>query len=82
MKGQTISVEELLELYAEGERNFAGVIIEYSEEKDLSGCNLSGANFREAKFNCVYLIGTDFSGADLSGARMDEMCLNKANLSG
>lgn len=51
--------EELLERYARGERNFAGV--------DLHGVDLSGAVLRNINFDRADLSEVNFSGADLRG---------------
>ncbi|QLE49092.1 pentapeptide repeat-containing protein [Nostoc sp. C057] len=50
---------ELLERYAVGERDFAGV--------DLNGVDLSGAVLREINLDRADLSGVNFTGADLSG---------------
>ncbi|NEU82091.1 pentapeptide repeat-containing protein [Nostoc sp. UIC 10630] len=50
---------ELLERYAAGERDFAGV--------DLNGVDLSGAVLREINLDRADLTGVNFTGADLSG---------------
>lgn len=52
--------EELLEIYAEGERNFPKAQLSSANLKgaDLSGINLQGATLYRA----------NFSGADLTGA--------------
>ena len=55
--------EELLERYARGERNFAGV--------DLHGVDLSGAVLRNINFDRADLSEVNFSGADLDEAYGD-----------
>ena len=68
-----ITPEELLEQYANGERNFAGIeLVEYvSSPKyrggiiNLDGVVLRDINLRGAYFHEVYLLGADLTGADL-----------------
>ncbi|MDZ7959621.1 MAG: pentapeptide repeat-containing protein [Aulosira sp. DedQUE10] len=57
-----MTAEELLELYAAGERDFSGINL---EEANLSGANLSKANFSRAN-----LLGADLSEANLSRANL------------
>lgn len=45
------------------------------------GCDLSGADLRDAKLKKHNLSGANLSGADLQHAKMSESNLNKANLS-
>ncbi len=54
-----MTAEELLERYAAGERDFAGV--------DLNGVNLSGAVLTGINLERADLSTVNFSGADLSG---------------
>ncbi|MEH2366952.1 pentapeptide repeat-containing protein [Nostoc sp.] len=81
-----ITPEELLERYADGERNFAGIELVYSgwpssSSKysspgiDLDGVVLRDINLRGAYFDQVYLTGVDLTGADLGGIFM-----NRCNL--
>ncbi len=81
-----ITPEELLERYADGERNFAGIELVYSgwpssSSKysspgiDLDGVVLRDINLRGAYFPKVYLTGADLTGADLGG-----IFLNGCNL--
>jgi uncharacterized protein YjbI with pentapeptide repeats len=76
-----ITPEELLERYADGERNFAGIELVYSgwpssSSKysspgiDLDGVVLRDINLRGAYFPEVYLTGVDLTGADLGGIFM------------
>lgn len=55
-----MTAEELLERYAAGERDFAGV--------DLYGVDLSNAVLTEINLDRADLSGVNFSGANLSGA--------------
>ena len=54
-----MTAEELLECYAAGERDFAGV--------DLHGIDLSNAVLREINLDRADLSGVNFSNTDLSG---------------
>ena len=81
-----ITPEELLEQYANGERNFAGIeLVEYvSSPKyrggiiNLDGVVLRDINLRGAYFHEVYLIGADLTGADLGGIFLSNCVLNEA----
>ncbi|MEA5618902.1 pentapeptide repeat-containing protein [Cronbergia sp. UHCC 0137] len=91
-----ITGDELLERYASGERNFAGVeLVEYGSRpskysgpgSDLDGVVLRDINLQGAVFQQVYLIGADLTGADLGGIFMLSSCLSEgiirdANLCG
>ena len=78
-----ITTEELLERYAAGERNFAGVDLggSYSERirpilssADLRGIDLSGANLE-----CCIVPYVNFTEARLFGACLSYSCFNRAN---
>lgn len=62
-----MNVDELLKLYAIGERNFSGV---YLHEVYLYEAELIGANLYEA----------DLIGANLSKAKLNRVNFGKANL--
>ncbi|MCT7963964.1 pentapeptide repeat-containing protein [Laspinema sp. D1] len=76
-----IPLEELLERYQAGERDFAGISL-YSQAKkwlidaDLTGINLSGADLSH-----IYLIRTKLTGACLRGTDFLYSCLSSVNLS-
>ncbi|MEH2000882.1 pentapeptide repeat-containing protein [Nostoc sp.] len=82
-----ITAEELLERYADGERNFAGIklahygLYGFRRSKhsglDLDGVVLRDINLRGADLLNVYLIGADLTGADLGG-----ICLESCYLVG
>ncbi|AFZ27756.1 putative low-complexity protein [Cylindrospermum stagnale PCC 7417] len=83
-----ITAEELLERYADGERNFAGIKLahyglygfrrsKYGRQLDLDGVVLRDINLRGAYLHEVYLIGADLTGADLGG-----ICLQSCDLTG
>ncbi len=74
-----MEVEELLNQYAAGERNFAGVNL---TEAKLSGVNLSGANLSRANLSVANFSGANLSGANLSYAKLNVARLSGANLSG
>ncbi len=84
-----ITADELLERYADGERNFAGIRLlengfrpsKYGGEgSDLDGVVLRDINLRGAYFNEVALIGADLTGADLGGIFLGGCCLSKGIL--
>ena len=90
-----ITIDELLERYAAGERNFTQFQIRYTHTYtvrgniivpriiDLKGVNLSGATFGTRAFESINpLDGINLSQANLSGAWLDEHSINKANLRG
>lgn len=68
-KKRIMTVEELLERYAAGERDFSGV--------DLSDVNLSGADLLH-----INLSGANLSRANLVGARLYGADIRQCNLSG
>ena len=83
-----ITPEELLERYADGERNFAGIDLikyhrpspyspkqPYRDTIELENVVLRDINLRGANFEQIYLTGVDLTGADLCG-----IFLNGCNL--
>lgn len=67
MRMDNITAEVLLERYATGERNFAGVSISHQEvfqDVDLTGISLAGSDLN-CRFENVTLANADFSGAGL-----------------
>jgi uncharacterized protein YjbI with pentapeptide repeats len=90
-----ITPEELLERYASGERNFAGVELIPSDEKiyrsscqiqglegaNLKGINLRGAKLKDASFKRADLSNADLFGACLAWADLSKACLRNANIS-
>ncbi|PAX52335.1 low-complexity protein [Brunnivagina elsteri CCALA 953] len=84
MTRRDIEVEELLQRYAAGERNFANIRL-YDIDDRLCGCNLSGINLSGSKIS-AYLADVDLSGADLSnniiGGSLWKTNLTRANLEG
>ncbi len=82
-----ITGDELLERYAAGERNFAGIeLVEYGfrpskyrgEGSDLDGVVLRDINLRGAYLHEVYLEGADLTGSDLVGIFLRECSLAEA----
>jgi len=69
-----MTIEELLEKYAVGVRDFHGVDL---SEANLSGAKLSGVNFSHANLSVV-----NFSGANLMVANLSHASLNVARLTG
>lgn len=79
-----MNAQELLSLYATGEKNFPEVKL---REINLSRANLSGINFsdadlRQANFNRANLIGANFVCTNLSGANLWGANLMRVNVSG
>jgi len=78
-----ISDYELLERYASGERNFAGIELycsgyrpsKHGDSIDLDGVVLRDINLRGAYLYRVKMIGVDLTGADLGGIFLDECSL-------
>ncbi|MEH2213471.1 pentapeptide repeat-containing protein [Nostoc sp.] len=81
-----ITAEELLERYADGERNFAGIKLahyglygfrrsKYGRKLDLDGVVLRDINLRGAYLHEVYLERADLTGADLGGIFLRECSL-------
>ena len=82
-----MTAEELLQRYAAGERDFAGVSLRECVlvNTDLRGVNLSGADLRFAeligvKLTEANLTKANFTGANLTGARLDSSILQNASL--
>ncbi|MEP1057853.1 MULTISPECIES: pentapeptide repeat-containing protein [Cyanophyceae] len=67
-----MQVQDLLERYQNGERNFAQI--------DLSSANLSGVNLRDADLTGANLTGANLSWAFLSRANLTGACLRRADL--
>lgn len=72
-----MDAEEILKRYAEGDRNFAAILL---CEANLSRVNLSHANFSEAILSITNLSGTNLSDADLSKAKLNVARLSGSNL--
>jgi uncharacterized protein YjbI with pentapeptide repeats len=72
-----MNVEELLEKYAAGVRDFSGVDL---SEANLSGVKLSGVNFNQANLSVINLSGANLSQANLSDAKLNVARLSGANL--
>ncbi|MGD1911888.1 MAG: pentapeptide repeat-containing protein [Rivularia sp. (in: cyanobacteria)] len=86
-----ITAEELLERYADGERNFAGIELIQSdgvpldnvinlEGAVLKGINLRGAYLRQADLRRADLTGSDLFGVSLELAELDYAIVRDANL--
>lgn len=74
-----MSASELLERYATGERNFAGICVYGGTRVDLCGATLSDANFCGSVLRGA-MIGTDFTRSDLIGAELIQVNLRNAIL--
>ncbi|GGA41940.1 pentapeptide repeat-containing protein [Okeania sp. KiyG1] len=79
-----ITIEELLELYAAGQRDFSRFIIKYTGQYFDNGIDLRGVKFRgDSLEDLIYALqNSDLSGADLRGINLRERLLDGANLSG
>lgn len=88
-----ITPEELLERYADGERNFAGIDLikyhrpspyspkqPYRDTIELENVVLRDINLRGANFEQIYLTGVDLTGADLGGIFMSDCRLFKGTI--
>ena len=79
-----ITAEELLERYADGERNFAGIELIQSDgvpldsSIDLEGAVLRDINLRGAYLRQADLRRSDLTGADLFGVSLESAWLNRA----
>lgn len=69
--------EELLKQYAEGERNFTGIIL---CEANFSRANLNQVNFSQAVLNLTNFSDANLSEANLSGAKLNVARLTGINL--
>ena len=88
------SLEELRQALERGERCFLGLVLDDIDgiDLDLSGCDLSGSCFREARFGHAHLGGARIEacsfqqallwGADLSDVRAARSRWHEADLSG
>jgi 2-iminobutanoate/2-iminopropanoate deaminase len=88
-----MDADELLEQYAEGERNFEESDLSHEDLKgadlseinfcyaDLSNADLSRASLKDAKLIRINLSNADLSWADLRGADLSGANLENANLS-
>ena len=72
-----MSTKELLQRYADGERDFSWVDLSLKSFNNLGSVNLSGANLSHA-----YLYLTDLSHADLSMVDLSWSCMDNAKLQG
>ncbi|NES67804.1 MAG: pentapeptide repeat-containing protein [Okeania sp. SIO2D1] len=79
-----ITIEELLELYANGQRDFSRFIIQHTDQYFENGINLKGVKFRgDSLEDVIYALqNSNLSGADLIGINLGEHLLERANLSG
>ncbi|MEH1870544.1 pentapeptide repeat-containing protein [Nostoc sp.] len=77
---RSIDVEELLQLYAAGERDFSFINIEGSDE--LYRANLSGINLSNSSVGEIFMEESNLSGANLKGAQLGQTCLRNTNLRG
>jgi len=76
----TITIEELRERYARGERDFVDISLPH--KVDVSGINLAGANLKGAKFNSSNFTGANLKGANLSYAWLGGVNFTSASLEG
>lgn len=80
-----MNIEELLERYSTGERDFSFIRalkhLKVPPGCDLSGISLQGCNFHEVDFGEVILVGADLSGVTYSYANFRNANLRSANIS-
>ena len=74
-----MNVEELLEKYALGFRDFSGIVI---PEANLAGIKLSGVDLSYADLSIVNLSGSNLTKANLSYAQLNVARLSGAHLEG
>ena len=72
-----MNAEEILKRYAEGDRDFAKVVL---LEANLSGANLHKANLTEANLSVANLSGSNLSETNLTRAKLNVTKLSGANL--
>ena len=79
-----ITIEELLQLYAAGQRDFTRFIIKYTDLEFENGIDLRGVKFRgDSLSHLIYTLqNSDLSGADLRGINFRKANLDCCNLSG
>lgn len=81
--GRFMDAEELLRLYAAGERDFAGIDLRVTDGYSLSiWIKLSGADLRGSNLRGANLFRANLSGANLSDASLFGASLSHANLIG
>jgi uncharacterized protein YjbI with pentapeptide repeats len=76
-----MDIEDLLQRYANGERNFVGVNLSYRYSRDLNGIDLSGINLKEAVLDRIAFEGVNLSKANLSNVTLFKKSFKGANLS-
>jgi uncharacterized protein YjbI with pentapeptide repeats len=92
MEPLRLETEELLERYASGERNFAGIRLQKKlsnswtstnvEDADLTGINLSGADLNTTGFKNVVLKNATLWGTFLVGSVFELVDFDDADLCG
>lgn len=80
MEFAKINIEDLLQRYATGEREFSNLFVR--TEFDLKGVILEGANLINTSFAELDMTGAKLAGANLSGACLEQTLLHEADLSG
>ncbi|ALF54739.1 hypothetical protein ACX27_20950 [Nostoc piscinale CENA21] len=70
---RSINVEELLQRYAVGDRDFSFINIEGSDE--LYRANLSGINLSNSSVGEIFMEGSNLSGANFKGTQLGQTCL-------
>ena len=78
-----LTVQQLLELYAAGERKFPSIVICRADlrNKDLRGINLFVPESSDYPVYRSYLLNSDLSGANLEGSLLENISFRKSNLS-
>ncbi len=75
-----ITVDELLERYAAGERNFVDICL--PEKSDLTGVNLSGAILLGSNLSSINFTNANLTNCDLRHCWLTSSNFTKANLEG
>jgi uncharacterized protein YjbI with pentapeptide repeats len=80
-----MNIEELLERYSAGERDFSSIRalkhLKVPRSQDFSGISLQGCNLHEVDFSEVILVGADLSGVTCSQANFRNANFRSANIS-
>ena len=78
-----LTVQQLLKLYAAGERKFPSIVISRADlrNKNLRGINLFDPKSSDYPIYRSYLLNSDLSDANLEGSLLENISFRKSNLS-